>query len=211
MNNVVEIFRPHRIVPVVVANSLSEGIGIGSALAAGGIPIAEVTFRTPVAADVMAALVERGEVLVGAGTVTTAEQVDIAAAVGARFLVSPGLSMAVADRAREHGIPLIPGAVTATEVQNAIAHGFTTLKFFPAESSGSIAAVRALAAPFGDVSFVPTGGIGAGNASDYLAEPCVAAVGGSWMLPRTAIAEGDWKTITSLTSLAVGSETTTHA
>ncbi|MBA8816816.1 2-dehydro-3-deoxyphosphogluconate aldolase/(4S)-4-hydroxy-2-oxoglutarate aldolase [Microbacterium halimionae] len=206
MNNVVEIFRPHRIVPVVVANSLSEGIGIGSALAAGGLPIAEVTFRTPVAADVMAALVKRGEVLVGAGTVTTPEHVDIAAAVGARFLVSPGLSMAVAERAREHGIPLIPGAVTATEVQNAIALGFTTLKFFPAESSGGIAAVRALAAPFGDVSFVPTGGIGTDTASDYLAEPCVAAVGGSWMLPRTAIAQGDWNTITDLTTRAVSQQ-----
>ncbi|GAA1963801.1 bifunctional 4-hydroxy-2-oxoglutarate aldolase/2-dehydro-3-deoxy-phosphogluconate aldolase [Microbacterium aquimaris] len=203
MNNVVNLLHPHRIVPVVVAESVEEGIGIASALAAGGLPVAEVTFRTPAATAVMAALVERDDLIVGAGTVTTPDQVDLAADIGVRFLVSPGLSTSVAERARERGIPLVPGAATATEVQSAREHGFSTLKFFPAETSGGLAAVRALSAPFGDVTFIPTGGIGEDTFGDYLAEPCVAAVGGSWMLPRAAVAERDWDRITRLTAKTV--------
>ncbi|MDZ8172041.1 bifunctional 4-hydroxy-2-oxoglutarate aldolase/2-dehydro-3-deoxy-phosphogluconate aldolase [Microbacterium xanthum] len=203
MNNVVDLLRPHGVIPVVVAETVDHGIDIGEALLAGGLPVAEVTFRTPAAPEILAALVARGDLLVGAGTVTTPAQVDVAADIGAAFLVSPGLTESVADRARERGIPLVPGAATATEVQRARELGFTTLKFFPAEASGGLPAVRALAAPFGDVTFIPTGGIGPDSFADYLADPAVAAVGGSWMLPREAVLARDRDAITRLTAATV--------
>lgn len=191
------------IVPVVVAESAEEGAAIVDALAAGGLPVAEVTFRTPAAADAIAGIAQRGDILLGAGTVTTAAQVDRAVAAGAQYIVSPGTSRAVVERAQEHGVPIIPGAVTATEIQTALELGLTTVKFFPAQTSGGAPAIRALAAPFANVSFLPTGGVGTANLTDYLAIPQVVAVGGSWMLPAAAILEGRWDAVTAATAEAV--------
>lgn len=192
-----------RLVPVVVIDSAADAGLLGAALVAGGLPVAEVTFRTAAAGEAIRALVARGDILVGAGTVLTPEQVDQAVAAGASYVVSPGLSRAVVERCRERGVLALPGAVTATEVQAALELGVSTVKFFPAGTSGGAAAVAALAAPFGGVRFVPTGGIGPKNLADYLALPCVAAVGGSWMVPRDRIAAGDFEGIRTLTAEAV--------
>lgn len=197
----------HRIVPVVVLDDAGQAAPLASALVEGGLPVAEVTFRTAAAADAIRVIAARGDVLVGAGTVLTAEQVDAAVAAGAGYIVSPGLSRAVVERCAHHGVPALPGAVTATEVQAALELGCSTLKFFPAGTSGGPAAIRALAAPFGQVRFVPTGGVGAANLADYLSIPVVVAVGGSWMVPRAAIASGDWATIRDLTRAAVAAAT----
>lgn len=193
----------HRLVPVVVADSVDQGVFIADALAEGGLPVAEITFRTPVAPAAIEAIAERGDVIVGAGTIVSPAQVDVAVAAGARFLVSPGFHPAVADRAAALGVPLIPGAVSASEIMAALAAGISTVKFFPAETSGGLPALRALAGPFGDLRFVPTGGIDATNLDAYLAHPQVTAVGGSWVLPRSAVEARDAATIIRATSDAV--------
>ncbi len=192
-----------RLVPVVVVDDASDAGPLGDALVAGGLPVAEVTFRTPAAAEAIATMAGRGDILVGAGTVLTVDQVDRAVAAGARYVVSPGLSRAVVERCAELDVLALPGAVTATEVQAALELGLTTVKFFPAGTSGGPAAIKALSAPFGDVGFVPTGGVGPANLSDYLAVPAVRAVGGSWMVPRDRVAARDVATVTRLTAEAV--------
>jgi 2-dehydro-3-deoxyphosphogluconate aldolase/(4S)-4-hydroxy-2-oxoglutarate aldolase len=181
----------HVVLPVVVTDDPDCAASLGDALVAGGLPLAEVTLRTPAAPDVIRALVQRGDILVGAGTVLTVAQVDTAVDAGAAFIVSPGLSRAVIERCFERGVPPIPGAVTATEVQAALELGVNTVKFFPAESAGGANAISALAAPFAGMSFVPTGGINASNLDSYLALPSVVAVGGSWMVPRDLVRSHD--------------------
>lgn len=198
-----ELLCAHRLVPVVVVDEVADAAPLAEALVAGGLPVAEVTFRTAAGPDAIRAIAERGDCLVGAGTVLTVEQVDEAAAAGAEFVVSPGLSRAVVERCREHGILAVPGAVTPTEVMAALELGVTTVKFFPAGASGGAAAVAALSAAFASVSWVPTGGIGPGNLDEYLDVPAVAAVGGSWMVPRDRIAAGDFETVRRLTAEAV--------
>lgn len=193
----------HRIVPVVVADSVAQGGLIADALAAGGLPVAEVTYRTAAASEVIEQLAARGDLLVGAGTVITTAQVDDAVAAGARFLVSPGFHPAIAERAARHGVPLLPGAVTASEIMAAANAGIRTVKFFPAEASGGVATLRALSAAFGDTAFVPTGGIGPANLAGYLSVPSVRAVGGSWMLPADAVERGDVAELARLTADAV--------
>ena len=192
-----------RLVPVVVLDDAAHADPLAAALVAGGLPVAEVTFRTAAAADAIAAMAARGDMLVGAGTVVTPDQVDRAVDAGATYVVSPGLSRAVVERCRERGVLPLPGAVTASEVQAALELGLDTVKFFPAGTSGGAAAIKALAAPFGQVRFVPTGGIGPANLHEYLAVPAVAAVGGSWMVPRDLVAAGDFAAITRLTADAV--------
>ena len=197
------VMRTARLVPVVVLDDAADADPLAAALVAGGLPIAEVTFRTPAARDSIRAMAERGDVLVGAGTVLTVDQVDQAVDAGAAYVVSPGLSRAVVERCQERGVLALPGAVTATEIQAALELGISTVKFFPAGTSGGAAAIKALAAPFGDVRFVPTGGVGPANLQDYLGIPAVAAVGGSWMVPRDRIAAGDFDGVRSLTAEAV--------
>ena len=192
-----------RLVPVVVLDDAAAAGPLADALVAGGLPVAEVTFRTPAAADAVRAMADHGGVLVGAGTVLTPAQVDRAVAAGAAFVVSPGLDRAVVERCREHGVAVLPGAVTATEVQAALALGLSTVKFFPAATSGGPAAVRALSAPFADVRFVPTGGIGPDDLQRWLDVPSVLAAGGSWMVPRERIAAGDFDAVRELTARAV--------
>ncbi len=191
------------LVPVVVLEDAADAGLLADALVAGGLPVAEVTFRTAAAADAIRVMADRGDVLVGAGTVLTPAQVDQAVAAGARYVVSPGTSRAVVERCFEHGIPALPGAVTATEVQAALELGLGTVKFFPAGTSGGPAAIKALAAPFVGVSFVPTGGVGPSNLADYLALPQVVAVGGSWMVPADRVAAHDKAGLVDLISAAV--------
>jgi 2-dehydro-3-deoxyphosphogluconate aldolase/(4S)-4-hydroxy-2-oxoglutarate aldolase len=192
-----------RLVPAVVLDDADGADALAGSLVAGGLPIAEVTFRTAAAQDSIRAMADRGDILVGAGTVITATQVDQAVAAGARYVVSPGLSRAVIERCQELGVLALPGAVTATEIQAALELGLTTVKFFPAGTSGGAAAIAALAAPFAGVRFVPTGGVGPRNLHEYLDLPSVIAVGGSWMVPRDRVAAGDFAGITVLTASAV--------
>ena len=192
-----------RLVPVVVLDDAAHADDLAAALVAGGLPVAEVTFRTAAAADAIRAMVARGDVLVGAGTVLSPAQVDQAVAAGARYVVSPGLSRAVVERCHEHGVLPLPGAVTATEVQAAVELGLEAVKFFPAATAGAAPAIRALSAPFTGMRFVPTGGIGPQHLTDYLAIDVVAAVGGSWMAPRDLVAAGAFPEITRRTAAAV--------
>ena len=192
-----------RLVPVVVLDDVAAADALAGALVAGGLPVAEVTFRTAAAAESIRVMAARGDILVGAGTVLTVAQVDQAVVAGASFVVSPGLSRAVVERCRELGVLAVPGAVTATEVQAALELGIHTVKFFPAGTSGGAAAIKALAAPFGDVRFVPTGGVGPKNLAEYLAISEVAAVGGSWMVPRDLVKSGHFAGIQALTAEAV--------
>lgn len=203
MSEVLEQLAAHRIVPVVVLDEVADAGPLAEALVSGGLPVAEITFRTAAAADAIRVMADRGDVLVGAGTVVSADQVDRAVAAGARYVVSPGTSRAVVERAQEHGVPVLPGAVTATEVQAALELGLGTVKFFPAGTSGGPAAIAALAAPFGAVRFVPTGGVGPANLDQYIALPCVAAVGGSWMVPRDRVRAGDLAGVRALVAEAV--------
>jgi 2-dehydro-3-deoxyphosphogluconate aldolase/(4S)-4-hydroxy-2-oxoglutarate aldolase len=192
-----------RLVPVVVLDDAADAGALADALVAGGLPVAEVTFRTAAAPDAIRAMADRGDILLGAGTVLTVAQVDQAVAAGVSYVVSPGLSRAVVERCQEHSVLALPGAVTATEIQAALELGLTTVKFFPAGTSGGAPAIAALAAPFGGVQFVPTGGIGPKNLHEYLALPCITAVGGSWMVPRNLIRARDTAGITELTAAAV--------
>lgn len=192
-----------RLVPVVVLDNAADAGPLGAALVAGGLPVAEVTFRTSAAADAIRTLADRGDMLVGAGTVLTADQVDLAVAAGASYVVSPGLSRAVVERCGEHGVLALPGAVTATEIQAALELGLTIVKFFPAGTSGGPAGIAALSAPFPGLRFVPTGGVGPKNLADYLGLAAVLAVGGSWMVPRDRIASGDFEGVRELTAQAV--------
>ncbi|HRL48536.1 MAG TPA: bifunctional 4-hydroxy-2-oxoglutarate aldolase/2-dehydro-3-deoxy-phosphogluconate aldolase [Propioniciclava sp.] len=193
----------HSLIPVVVIDDADSAPGLADALVAGGLPVAEVTFRTPAAADAIARMSANSEIVLGAGTVRTAEQVDQAVDAGATYIVSAGLSAAVVRRAQERGVPVLPGTVTATEILAAMELGLDAVKFFPAETSGGVAAIKALAAPFPDITFVPTGGVSPKNLADYLAVKSIAACGGSWMCPRDAVKAGDFATIERLSREAV--------
>jgi 2-dehydro-3-deoxyphosphogluconate aldolase/(4S)-4-hydroxy-2-oxoglutarate aldolase len=192
-----------RLVPVVALDDAAHAGPLADALVAGGLPVAEVTFRTPAAGDAIRAMADRGDLLLGAGTVLTSAQVDQAVAAGASYVVSPGLSRAVVERCAEHGVLALPGTVTATEVQAALGLGLTAVKFFPAGTSGGATAIDALSAPFTGVRFVPTGGIGPANLAEYLGIDAVVAVGGSWMVPRDRIRCGDFEAVRRLTAEAV--------
>jgi 2-dehydro-3-deoxyphosphogluconate aldolase/(4S)-4-hydroxy-2-oxoglutarate aldolase len=181
----------HRIIPVVVLDAPALAAPLADALVAGGLPVAEITLRTATAAESIAAIAARGDVVVGAGTVRTPAQVDLAVDAGADFIVCPGLRTDVVQRARERGVPVVPGCVTATEVMAAEALEISTVKFFPAAQYGGAATVAALSAPFPDVDFIPTGGVSPDNMSDYLSLSCVPAIGGSWMVAPASTGDFD--------------------
>jgi 2-dehydro-3-deoxyphosphogluconate aldolase/(4S)-4-hydroxy-2-oxoglutarate aldolase len=193
----------HRVIPVVVVRELATTLPLARALEAGGLAVAEVTFRTACAPEAIQLIARETDVLVGAGTVIRAEQVDEAVAAGARFVVTPGLSASVIRRCAELDVPVIPGVATATEVITALGYGLGVLKLFPAEAVGGVATLRALAGPFPEVRFVPTGGIGPANLAPYLALPNVAAVGGSWMVAPELVMAGDFDAIEQLAADAV--------
>jgi len=199
------------IIPVVVIDDATQAEHLADALVKGGLPVAEITFRTAAAPAAIKALSSRGDMLVGAGTVTTADQVDAAISAGAQYIVSPGTSRAVVERALAQGVQAIPGAVTATEIQAALELGYTTVKFFPAGVSGGPAAISALAAPFSGVRFIPTGGITPDNLADYMRMPSVVAVGGSWMVKPEFIRSGNFGRVYQLTIDAVAQVTAIRA
>lgn len=203
MNELLMALAAARLVPVVVLDDAADADALAGALVAGGLPVAEVTFRTDAAPEAIRVMSDRGDILVGAGTVLSPDQVDVAVAAGARFVVSPGLSRAVVERCGEHGVLALPGVATATEIQAALELGLSMVKYFPAETAGGAPAIAALAAPFRDVRFVPTGGIGPKNLHEYLAIPAVAAIGGSWMVPRDHIRNGRFDDIRRLAAEAV--------
>lgn len=193
-----------RVVPVVVVDDAAQGVLVASALRDGGLPVAEVTFRTAGARAAIEAIArDVPDVLVGAGTVVTAAQVDEAVDAGARFLVSPGLSAGVVRRAQELGVPVVPGVATPSDVIAALDLGLDVVKLFPANVVGGPAAVTAFSAPFPGLRFVPTGGVSAANLLDYLALPAVLAAGGSWMVDAALVRAGDTAEITRRTREAV--------
>jgi 2-dehydro-3-deoxyphosphogluconate aldolase/(4S)-4-hydroxy-2-oxoglutarate aldolase len=192
-----------RLLPVVVLGSAAGAGPLADALLAGGLRCIEVTFRTDAAADGIRAIAERPELIVGAGTVLTPAQADRAVEAGARFVVSPGFDPAVVRHCQQLGVPVFPGVASATEIQMALSAGLSTVKFFPAEQLGGAGMIKALAAPFRSVRFIPTGGVNAGNLASYLALPAVLAVGGSWMVAPDLLAAGDWAEVTRLTAAAV--------
>ncbi len=172
-----------RVVPVVVINELSETKPLMESLIKGGLPIAEITYRTACAKDAIALTVkEFPEILVGAGTVITPEQCKEAISLGAKFIVGPGYSKAVSNVCKETNTPYFPGCVTPTEIIEAVNDGWTTIKFFPANVYGGLSAMKALAGPFPQIKFIPTGGVDASNLAEYLAWDKIHAVGGSWMM-----------------------------
>lgn len=193
-----EICRLAPVIPVLVIDDLAHARPLAEALVEGGLPVLEVTLRTPVALDVIRemAAVEGG--VVGAGTLLTPADVQAAVAAGAKFGVSPGATDRLLDACEAAALPLLPGAATATEVMALLERGYTTMKFFPAESSGGAPAVKAIGAPIPQVSFCPTGGVSLANAGDYLGLSNVHCVGGSWVAPKALMQKGDWKAITEL-------------
>jgi len=188
----------YRIIPLVVIQDAEDAEPLGRALIAGGIPMAEVTFRTEAAAESIAIMSDIEGLTVGAGTVVTPDQVELAVEAGAQFLVSPGLRADIVREAKLVGKPILPGTVTPGEIMAAQALGVDTVKFFPASLYGGPAAIKALAAPFVTMKFVPTGGVNASNLADYLALDCVPAVGGSWMIPPKLLEARDFDAISAL-------------
>jgi len=187
------------IVPVIKLERAADARPLGQALLDGGLPVAEVTFRTAAAVDTIKILAERGDITVGAGTVRSVAQVDQAVDAGATFIVSPGLRADIVLRAQEAGVPVLPGAVTPSEILQAEELGLKSVKFFPANVYGGAAALKSLSAPFGDISFIPTGGVSAANLAEFLVLPCVPAIGGSWMVPAKAVDNGEFDKVETLT------------
>lgn len=186
------------IVPVVVVDDAAIAGDLADALSDGGIRCAEITLRTPQGLDALRALADRSDFFVGAGTVTSAAQVDAVVDAGARFAVSPGLDADVIARCAQRGLPLVPGVSTATDIQRAQRDGIRDLKLFPAHLVGGLAAVRAFAGPFPDVRFLPSGGVTADNARAYLDDPAVFAVSGSWMVPAALLRARDFEGVRDL-------------
>lgn len=198
-----ERLRQLRLVPVIALNQATQAIPLGQTLLDAGLPCAEITFRTPAAADAIRQM--RGafpELLIGAGTILTPSQVDTAMAAGADFIVSPGLNPTTVRYCQQQGIAIIPGINNPSQVEQALELGLSTLKFFPAEASGGIAMLKALSAVY-PVQFMPTGGIMPANLNHYLALPSVIACGGSWMVPGALIDQGDWPALSRLLREAV--------
>lgn len=202
--NIDDILARAPIIPVIVIERLEDAVQLAQALVDGGLPVLEVTLRSEVAIQAVREIAESvSEACVGVGTVTRAEQFLEAANAGARFAVSPGLTDALADTAREIEMPFLPGAFTPSDVMRARELGFRTLKLFPAQQAGGIAMLKALQGPLPDVRFCPTGGIGAEDFVDFVALSNVACVGGSWVCPKDAVEQKDWRRITQLASDAL--------
>ena len=187
-----------RLIPVVALERAADAEPLADALCAGGLPCAEVTLRTEAALDSLRALAGREELLLGAGTVHSAEQAAAAVDAGAQFVVTPGFNPRTVKWCQENQVPVFPGIATPTDLELALEHGVETVKFFPAETLGGVNTLKAFSGPYGQIRFMPTGGIHAGNLADYLALPSVLACGGSWMVKA-----GDWSETTRLTTEAV--------
>lgn len=201
--NIADIVGQAPVIPIVVIDDPAAAVPLAQALVESGLPVIEVTLRTGAAVAAARAMIDRVPgAIVGLGTVTARDHLAAALDIGARFVVSPGLSADLAEQARRANLPYLPGIMTPSELMAAQALGLTVLKFFPAEPSGGVAALKALSGPFPDVRFCPTGGIDAAKAPAYLALPNVIAVGGSWVAPKAAIDAGDWKAVADLARAA---------
>jgi 2-dehydro-3-deoxyphosphogluconate aldolase/(4S)-4-hydroxy-2-oxoglutarate aldolase len=187
------------VVPVVVVDDAAHAVPLARALVAGGLPVIELTLRTPAALDAIRAIADEvPEILLGAGTVVTPGQAKEALDAGAQFLVSPGSTPALLGAMADTGLPFLPGTATVSEVLAVLEAGFSELKFFPAEASGGAAFLKSVGAPVPAARFCPTGGITAASAASYLALPNVGCVGGSWLTPADALAAGDWARVERL-------------
>jgi 2-dehydro-3-deoxyphosphogluconate aldolase/(4S)-4-hydroxy-2-oxoglutarate aldolase len=194
-----QVMQDAPVIPVIVLTDVGQAVAMAKALVAGGIRMLEVTLRTPQALACIAAIARQvPEAVVGAGTLRSAADAKSAAAAGARFAVSPGYTKALGQACRDLGLPLLPGVATGSEIMMAQEDGLNHLKFFPAMQAGGPAMLKAWSGPFGDVRFCPTGGVSIDNAAQFLALPNVVCVGGSWLTPLDAMAQGDWARIESL-------------
>jgi 2-dehydro-3-deoxyphosphogluconate aldolase/(4S)-4-hydroxy-2-oxoglutarate aldolase len=200
------LFKQATVIPVLTIERLEDAVPLARALVAGGVRVLEVTLRTPAAIEAAKAIMSHvPDAIVGIGTILNADDLARAEDIGAQFGISPGATPELLKAAAESGLPFAPGIATASELMLALAHGFGLVKFFPAEQSGGIKALRALAGPFPDMGFCPTGGIGEANAAAWLAEPNVVAVGGSWLCPAADIRSGNWSGITAMCERAMKS------
>lgn len=204
MNEIISQFQKLGIIPVVKIDNAKDAVPLAKALCEGGLPVAEVTFRTDAAEEAIRLMSEAyPEMLVGAGTVLTTEQVDKAVAAGAKFIVSPGLNPKIVKHCQEKNVPITPGTSSPTDIEMALELGLDVVKFFPAEASGGITKIKAMAAPYTKVKFMPTGGINAKNLQSYLDFPKIVACGGSWMVSGDLINAGNFDEIRRLTREAV--------
>lgn len=198
-----ERFEDFGVVPVVVLDDVKDALPLAKALTEGGLPCAEVTFRTEAAEESIKVMAEAyPDMVVGAGTVLTIEQVDAAVKAGAKFIVSPGFDPEIVDYCLEKEIPIFPGCVTPSEVAQAVKRGLKVVKFFPAEPAGGVAMIKAMAAPYNQLRFMPTGGIGTQNLKDYLEFNKIICCGGSWMVKADLIKNGEFEKICKLTKEA---------
>lgn len=204
MNELLQKVEEFGVVPVVVLNDAKDAAPLAKALCEGGLPCAEVTFRTEAAEESIRIMAkEFPEMVLGAGTVLTTEQVDRAVAAGAKFIVSPGFDAEIVDYCLEKEITVLPGCITPSEVAQAVKRGLAVVKFFPAEQFGGVATLKALAAPYTGVKFMPTGGINAKNLKEYLSFSKILACGGSWMVKGDLVAAGKFEEIKAMTKEAV--------
>lgn len=203
MKTLEERFYDYAVVPVVVLNDADDAIPLADALIKGGLPCAEVTFRTDAAEESIRRICESfPDMLVGAGTVLTTEQVERAYKAGAKFIVSPGFDPEIIDYCISIGLPVLPGCITPSEIAQAVKRGLKVVKFFPAEQSGGVAMIKAMAAPYSMVKFMPTGGISTKNLADYLSCDKILCCGGSWMVKEDLIKSGSFDKITDMTKEA---------
>ena len=204
MKDLAERFHEVGVVPVVVLEDVKDAVPLAQALVEGGLPCAEVTFRTAAAEESIRLMTEKfPEMLVGAGTVLTTEQVDAAVKAGAKFIVSPGFDPEIVDYCLKKEIPVLPGCISPSEVAQAVKRGLKTVKFFPAEQFGGVATIKAMTAAYVGIKIMPTGGINPKNVREYLACDKIFACGGSWMVKGNLVARGDFDQITELTKEAV--------
>jgi len=199
-----DLVKSATVIPVLTIERLEHAVPLARALVAGGVRILEVTLRTPVAIEAAKAMIsEVPEAIVGIGTILSPDDLKRTETLGARFGISPGATPELLKAAAAGSLPFAPGIATASEMMQALAHGFDLVKFFPAEQSGGIKALRALAGPFPNIKVCPTGGIGESNAAAWLAEPNVLAVGGSWLCPAAEIRSGNWAGISAMCAQAM--------
>ncbi|MBB5017094.1 2-dehydro-3-deoxyphosphogluconate aldolase/(4S)-4-hydroxy-2-oxoglutarate aldolase [Chitinivorax tropicus] len=197
--DILSIMRASPVMPVIVVEKIEHAVPLAQALVAGGIRVLEVTLRSAIALDAIRAMrAAVPDAIVGAGTVTNPEELQAAVAAGAQFMVSPGLTDALAAAAQATAIPLLPGVMTPSDLMRARDAGFTRLKLFPAQQAGGVGMLKALGGPFADIVFCPTGGISVTTAPEFLSLPNVACVGGSWLTPKALLENGDWAAITKL-------------
>lgn len=203
MKTLEERFYDYAVVPVVVLNDADDAVPLADALIKGGLPCAEVTFRTDAAEESIRRICESfPDMLVGAGTVLTTEQVERAHKAGAKFIVSPGFDPEIIECCISIGLPVLPGCITPSEIAQAVKRGLKVVKFFPAEQSGGVAMIKAMAAPYSMVKFMPTGGISTKNLADYLSCDKILCCGGSWMVKEDLIKSGSFDKITDMTKEA---------